>query len=137
MTTVQVGAAVPPRLLEATVAFKQALHPATAARWHATGTWMAPHAKFFAFYGRPPIGREARLAWTAQSFAGSIAEIDDATTAYGHAALFACVGVGADCCASVGEQALPRRAPRSSSACSAQRLASHAGRYSRIGRWMP
>lgn len=108
----QVIAALPPRLLEATVTFAPALDPVTAERWHATGTWMAPHAKFFAFYDRP-FWREAGLSGTAQSFAGPMAEIHDATTASGRAALFGFVGVGADYRASVGERALTE-------ACTAQ-----------------
>lgn len=94
------------------MAFMPSLDPASAAQWHATGTWMAPHPKFFAFYDRP-FWREAGLSGTAQSFASPLAEIHDATTASGQAALFGFVGVGADYRATGGEQALPE-------ACTAQ-----------------
>ena len=43
--------ALPPRLLESSVAFTPA--PATRALWRATPTWMAPHAKFLAVYDQP------------------------------------------------------------------------------------
>lgn len=105
VSAAQVIAALPPRLLATTVSFAPALDPAIAERWRATGTWMAPHAKFFAFYDRP-FWRDAGLSGTAQSFAGPLAEIHDATTASGRAALLGFVGVGADYRASVGERAL-------------------------------
>lgn len=112
VTAAQVIAALPPRLLEAAVTFSPAPEPALAERWRATGTWMAPHAKFFAFYDRP-FWREHGLSGTAQSFAGPMAEIHDATTASGRAALFGFLGVGADYRSTVGEGAL-------SAACTAQ-----------------
>jgi monoamine oxidase len=86
--------AVPPRLLAATVSFSPALDAATASRWHATPTWMAPHAKLFALYDRP-FWRDAGLSGTAQSMVGPLAEIHDATTAAGEAALFGFVGMPA------------------------------------------
>ncbi|MBR0897654.1 FAD-dependent oxidoreductase [Bradyrhizobium tropiciagri] len=87
--------ALPPRLLEATVAFSPAIDPASASRWRATPTWMAPHAKFFAVYDRP-FWREQGLSGTAQSMVGPLAEIHDATTASGKAALFGFVGIAAE-----------------------------------------
>jgi monoamine oxidase len=98
-------AALPPRLLEATVAFAPALDEAMARRWRDTPTWMAPHAKFFAFYDRP-FWREAGLSGTAQSLVGPLPEIHDATTASGRAALLGFLGVGAGQRASVGKAAL-------------------------------
>lgn len=86
--------ALPPRLLEATVAFSPALDTATARRWRGTPTWMAPHAKVFALYDRP-FWREAGLSGTAQSMVGPLVEIHDATTASGRAALFGFVGASA------------------------------------------
>ena len=77
--------ALPPRLLEATVTFSPALDAATVERWCATPTWMAPHAKVFALYDKP-FWREAGLCGTAQSMAGPLVEIHDATTAPGPAA---------------------------------------------------
>ena len=103
----QVIAAVPPRLLEAMVAFTPEQDAATARRWRETPTWMAPHAKFFAVYDRP-FWREAGLSGTAQSMVGPMPEMHDATTASGQAALFGFLGVGADQRAALGEQALTR-----------------------------
>lgn len=97
--------ALPPRLLAATVSFSPALDAATAARWHATPTWMAPHAKFFALYDRP-FWRDAGLSGTAQSMAGPLAEIHDATTAAGEAALFGFVGIPAAQRKAIGPDAI-------------------------------
>lgn len=101
----QVIVAMPPRLLEATVAFTPAQEAATAARWRDTPTWMAPHAKFFALYDRP-FWREAGLSGSAQSMVGPLGEIHDATTATGDAALFGFVGVAAEQRAAAGEALL-------------------------------
>ena len=103
----QVIAAVPPRLLEATVAFTPAQDVPTARRWRETPTWMAPHAKFFALYDRP-FWHEAGLSGTAQSMVGPMPEIHDATTASGRAALFGFLGVGADQRAALGVAELVR-----------------------------
>jgi monoamine oxidase len=107
--------ALPPRLLEATVTFSPALDAATAERWRATPTWMAPHAKFFALYNRP-FWRDAGLSGTAQSMVGPLVEIHDATTASGKAALFGFVGVLATQRMRVGQDAI--------AAASVQQLAS-------------
>ncbi|MEL7361319.1 MAG: FAD-dependent oxidoreductase [Bacteroidota bacterium] len=103
----QVIAALPPRLLNATVSFTPELPVATAQRWQDTPTWMAPHAKFFALYDRP-FWREAGLSGTAQSLVGPLAEIHDATTASGAAALFGFLGTSAEQRATLGEAALVR-----------------------------
>ncbi len=87
-------AALPPRLLAGTVALDPAPEPATLALWRGTPTWMAPHAKLFALYDRP-FWREAGLSGMAHSQTGPLAEIHDATTASGKAALFGFVGVPA------------------------------------------
>jgi monoamine oxidase len=100
-------AALPPRLLEATMMFMPALPPSTARRWRATPTWMAPHAKFLARYDRP-FWRDAKLSGTAQSMVGPMAEIHDATTASGAAALFGFIGVDAERRAALGEAMLTR-----------------------------
>lgn len=71
--------ALPPRLLEATIAFSPALDDATVTHWRKTPTWMAPHAKFFAIYDRP-FWRDAGLSGAAQSMVGPLVEIHDATT---------------------------------------------------------
>jgi monoamine oxidase len=97
--------ALPPRLLASSVAFTPDIDSATAILWRHTPTWMAPHAKFFAFY-RHPFWRDAGLSGTAQSQVGPLVEIHDATTASGMAALFGFLGVGADQRAALGEAAL-------------------------------
>lgn len=102
-----VVAAVPPRLLLATVEFAPSLPLAVAGRWRDAATWMAPHAKFFALYDRP-FWREAGLSGTAQSTVGPLAEIHDATTASGAAALFGFLGIGADRREAMGQAALTR-----------------------------
>lgn len=96
-------AALPPRLL-ANISFSPPIDPATERRWQETPTWMAPHAKFFAVYDRP-FWRAAGLSGTAQSLAGPLGEIHDATIASGKAALFGFPSVGADTRAAMGEAA--------------------------------
>jgi monoamine oxidase len=103
----QVVAALPPRILAATVGFEPATELATLRRWQGTPTWMAPHAKVFATYDRP-FWREAGLSGTAQSLVGPLAEIHDATTHSSRAALFGFVGLGARQRAAIGEAALIR-----------------------------
>lgn len=98
---------LPPRLLEATVALSPPLDAFTARNWRETPTWMASHAKFFAFYERP-FWREAGLSGTAQSAVGPLAEIHDATTASGKAALFGFFGFSAPQRTSIGKDALAR-----------------------------
>lgn len=105
LTASRVIAALPPRLLAADVAFSPALPAETSRRWRATPTWMAPHAKFLAVYTRP-FWRAAGLSGTAQSMAGPLAEMHDATTASGKAALFGFVGLSAGARAAIGEAAL-------------------------------
>jgi monoamine oxidase len=104
MAAKQVIAALPPRLL-ANVSFTPAIESATLRRWRQTATWMAPHAKFFAVYDRP-FWREAGFSGTAQSLVGPLAEIHDATTGSGKAALLGFVGVSADQRSSMGENSL-------------------------------
>lgn len=103
----QVIAALPPRLLEATVTFTPDQDVSTSKLWRDTPTWMAPHAKFFAIYDRP-FWREAGFSGTAQSMVGPMVEMHDATTASGRAALFGFLGLGAEQRASVGEESLTR-----------------------------
>jgi monoamine oxidase len=102
-----VVAALPPRLLGATVTFSPALDPDIAARWRATPTWMAPHAKFFAIYDEA-FWQKNGLSGTAQSMVGPMVEIHDSTTKSGKAALFGFLGVGADQRASLGDETLKR-----------------------------
>ena len=103
----QVIAALPPRLLEATIAFAPGLDPAAAAQWRDTPTWMAPHAKVFAVYDRP-FWREAGFSGTAQSMVGPLVEIHDATTASGQPALFGFPGLSPEQRRAVGDEALIR-----------------------------
>ncbi|CDX57689.1 Amine oxidase [Mesorhizobium plurifarium] len=86
--------ALPPRLLGETVEFDPAPEGSFHRQWRDTPTWMAPHAKFFALY-EGPFWRAAGLSGAAQSLAGPLVEIHDATTASGQAALFGFVGVPA------------------------------------------
>lgn len=98
-------AAVPPRLLDASGSFTPAQEGAL--RWRGTPTWMAPHARLFALYDRA-FWRDAGLSGTARSMVGPMAEMHDATTASGDAALFGFLEVGAEQRASLGEEALTR-----------------------------
>ncbi len=102
----QLIAAVPPRLL-ARISFSPAMDPYVEELWMETPTWMAPHAKFLAIYDRP-FWRDAGFSGTAQSLVGPLAEIHDATTASGRAALFGFPGISADARASLGSAALTK-----------------------------
>lgn len=102
----QIIAALPPRLL-ANIEFSPAIDAACEEHWRTTPTWMAPHVKFFAIYDHP-FWREAGLSGTAQSLSGPLAEIHDATTASGKAALFGFPAIGADARLAMGEEALKR-----------------------------
>jgi monoamine oxidase len=108
-TASKVIVALPPRLFAERVALYPAPAPQDVARWKSTATWMAPHAKVFALYDRP-FWREAGFCGTAQSMVGPLAEIHDATTASGKAALFGFAGVPAANRAAPGEDALIRAA---------------------------
>ena len=94
--------ALPPRLLESIVTFTPSLSPQMRARWRATPTWMAPHAKFLAIYDRP-FWREKGLSGMAQSMAGPLVEIHDASAIAGGAALFGFVGVPAAARQQIGD----------------------------------
>ena len=102
----QVIASIPPRLL-ARISFSPTIDSATENHWRETPTWMAPHAKFFAVYDRP-FWREAGLSGTAQSLVGPLAEIHDATTASGKAALLGFLGVGTEMRSSLKEADLTK-----------------------------
>ena len=95
--------AVPPRLMERTITFTPA--PQTRALWRASATWMAPHAKFLAAYEKP-FWREKGLSGTAQSMAGPMVEIHDASAMTGIAALFGFIGVPAGLREKIGESDL-------------------------------
>lgn len=91
ISTAHVVFAIPPRLLDARVAFTPDVAKSDRDLWRSTPTWMAPHAKFFAVYDRP-FWRDEGLSGSAQSMVGPLVEIHDATTASGSAALFGFVG---------------------------------------------
>lgn len=97
--------AAPPRVLAAEVTLDPPLPPGVQQLWQATPTWMAPHAKFVAVYPRA-FWREAGLSGAARSQVGPLAEVHDATTADGRAALFGFVGVPASARARAGEAAV-------------------------------
>jgi len=101
----QIVFALPPRLLEATVAFTPRIDENSARRWRDTPTWMAPHAKFLALYDRP-FWLEKGLSGTAQSMVGPLAEIHDATTFSRKAALFGFLGLSGEQRAALGEDAI-------------------------------
>lgn len=86
--------AIPPRLVQATIAFSPALPLALSQSWKQTATWMAPHAKYVAIYATP-FWRKQGLSGEARSGLGPLVEIHDASTAHGQAALFGFVGVPA------------------------------------------
>lgn len=79
--------AMPPRLVENGIKFSPALPQALARQWRATGTWMAPHAKYFAIYDNP-FWREKGLSGEGRSAHGPLGEIHDASMPGGNAALF-------------------------------------------------
>ncbi len=97
--------AVPPRLVEKSIAFEPALPPALARQWRATATWMAPHAKYVAVYDTP-FWREQGLSGDARSAIGPLGEIHDASMPGGSAALFGFFGVPAQVRQSVPEDEL-------------------------------
>lgn len=105
----RVVSTLPPRLFAEAVRLDPPMEAATTARWRATATWMAPHAKFYALYDKP-FWREAGLCGLAQSRVGPMGEVHDATTASGAAALFGFVGITAAERAAMGEEALKKAA---------------------------
>lgn len=109
VTARHVIAALPPRLMAERVALTPAPDAATLQRWRAVPTWMAPHAKFVAIYDRA-FWRDAGLSGMAQSLVGPLAEIHDATTAAGDAALFGFVGLPAAARASLTPDGVIRAA---------------------------
>jgi monoamine oxidase len=94
--------AVPPRLAVQTIDFTPALPDALVRRWKSCATWMAPHAKYVAVFGKP-FWREQGLSGEARSYVGPLAEIHDASAQGGHAALFGFLGVPAHVRAQVAE----------------------------------
>lgn len=110
--------AIPPRVLAETVTFDPPLPPEVVARWSATPTWMAGHAKFVALY-ETPFWRVGGLSGSASSRVGPLAEIHDASPAgvepdgSGPAgALFGFVGLPPDARRRMGETSLAEAAVR-------------------------
>lgn len=101
--------ALPPRLLAESIVLDPSIEGQVQRAWRQTPTWMAPHAKFFAVYERP-FWREAGLSGAGRSMVGPLAEIHDATTASGQAALFGFLGVPAPRRAEIGEAAIVKAA---------------------------
>lgn len=97
--------ALPPRLLEATVAFSPTIDPNIALLWRATPTWMAPNAKVFSIYSEP-FWRHDGLSGGVRSTVGPLVEVHDATTPDGQAALFGFVGVPATQRKQMGQDAV-------------------------------
>lgn len=86
--------ALPPRLVVDTLRFTPALPPDLVRQWRSTPTWMAPHAKYLAVY-EAPFWRTEGLSGHARSACGPMAEVHDASTPGGRAALFGFLGVPA------------------------------------------
>lgn len=97
--------AMPLRLLAQDITLEPAMPATTTERWVETPTWMAPHAKYIALYERP-FWREAGLSGMAQSQAGPMEEIHDASDSGGSAALFGFIGLSATARQSVDETTL-------------------------------
>mmetsp|Transcript_11906 Transcript_11906/g.21473 ORF Transcript_11906/g.21473 Transcript_11906/m.21473 type:complete len:391 (-) Transcript_11906:203-1375(-) len=72
--------AVPPQLVEATVAFSPPLPPPVVKRLKQIPTWMAGHAKVVAVYDKP-FWRSAGLSGDGMSHVGPLGEIHDASPA--------------------------------------------------------
>jgi monoamine oxidase len=97
-----------PRLVEKTIEFTPALPQTLTKQWHATATWMAPHAKYVAIYGTP-FWREQGLSGEARSLCGPLGEIHDASMLGGSAALFGFFGIPASARKSKPEDILRSR----------------------------
>lgn len=97
--------AVPPRLALEHIRFAPGLPAPLARQWQATGTWMAPHAKYMAIYDTP-FWREQGLSGEARSARGPLSEIHDASMPGGSAALFGFFGVPASVRRDVAEDIL-------------------------------
>lgn len=97
--------ALPPRLVESTIAFEPALPASLALQWRETATWMAPQAKYVAIYDTP-FWREQGLSGEGRSARGPLGEIHDASMPGGSAALFGFLGVPARVRSTVSDEVL-------------------------------
>ncbi|GLQ87752.1 hypothetical protein GCM10007898_13200 [Dyella flagellata] len=100
--------AVPPRLVEDSIAFSPGLPRRLSQSWRATTTWMAPHAKYFAIY-QLPFWREQGLSGEARSTQGPLGEIHDVSMPDGSAALFGFFSVPAEVRQGIPDDALKTR----------------------------
>jgi len=96
--------AIPPRLASSLV-FSPALPTELHHQWQRCDTWMAPHAKYLAVYDRP-FWRAQGLSGSAQSAAGPMVEIHDASPEQGEGALFGFIGVPAQARRRLSDEAL-------------------------------
>lgn len=97
--------AVPPRLAQQSIRFSPELPGRLARQWKATGTWMAPHAKYVAVYDSA-FWREHGLSGEARSACGPLGEMHDASMPGGSAALFGFFGIPASARRGVPEDVL-------------------------------
>jgi monoamine oxidase len=102
-------ATLPPRLMASAVRLDPAPPEATLDLWRSTPTWMATQAKIVAVYPTA-FWRAAGLSGMAQSRVGPLAEIHDASTASGKAALFGFVGLTAQARRTLSREAVTRAA---------------------------
>ncbi|MDR0235747.1 FAD-dependent oxidoreductase [Acinetobacter sp.] len=93
-STQQILVAIPPRLAVSTIQFTPDLPATFKENWLNTTTWMAPHAKYIAVYDHP-FWRDQKLSGSAHSSVGPLAEVHDASSAEGSAALFGFIGLPA------------------------------------------
>lgn len=98
--------ALPPALA-AEIIFTPALPETTHGEWARTGTWMAPHAKYFAVYSENFWHGNA-LSGEARSSVGPMVEIHDASVPGGISALFGFLGVSARSRRTISEAKLLR-----------------------------
>lgn len=91
-STQQILVAIPPRLAVSTIQFTPDLPATFKEKWLNTATWMAPHAKYIAVYDHP-FWRDQKLSGSAHSSVGPLAEVHDASSAEGSAALFGFIGL--------------------------------------------
>lgn len=91
----QIWLAIPPRLAAARIQFVPDLPVNLKNQWENTETWMAPHAKFIAYYEHP-FWREQGLSGNARSRSGPMVEIHEiADEAGSYGALFGFIGIPA------------------------------------------
>jgi monoamine oxidase len=97
--------AVPPRVVESSIAFSPPLPEPLRAQWRSQPTWMAPHAKYVAIYDTA-FWRKQGLSGEARSTHGPLGEIHDASMPGGSAALFGFFAIPARIRKNVAEDVL-------------------------------